>query len=195
MSSAPELSIQAAPTPNPSSRKYVLNRTLLDGAGFDFRSVGDAEASPLAAKLFAIAGVEGVFVGSSFVTVSVGLGEDPAILDAPVAEILKAHVASGDPAVDAEKLAEQRAAAEAAKQAGPMTTEDHIVRLLDTVIRPAVANDGGDIVFCGFEDGIVKLRLRGACHQCPSSLVTLKSGIENLLRRELPEVVGVEAVP
>lgn len=195
MSSAPELSIQAAPTPNPSSRKYVLNRTLLDGAGFDFRSVGDAEASPLAAKLFALAGVEGVFVGPAFVTVSVGLGEDPAKLDAPVGEVLKAHTASGEAAVDAEKLAEQRAAAEAAKQAGPMTTEDHIVRLLDTVIRPAVANDGGDIVFCGFEDGIVKLRLRGACHQCPSSLVTLKSGIENLLRRELPEVVGVEAVP
>lgn len=195
MSSAPELSIQAAPTPNPSSRKYLLNKALLDGAGFDFRSPGDAEASPLAAKLFAIAGVEGVFVGPGFVTVSVGLGEDPVKLDAPVGEALKAHAASGEPAVDAEKLAQQRAAAEAARQAGPMTTEDHIVRLLDTVIRPAVANDGGDIVFCGFEDGIVKLRMRGACHQCPSSLVTLKSGIENLLRRELPEVVGVEAVP
>lgn len=182
--------IQTEATPNPATLKFLPGRDVLGASTREFRTVDDAEASPLAARLFSIPGVTGVFFGSDFVTVTKENGEwqhlKPAILGA-----IMEHFLSGAPMLNvgaaAEVTGEEFFAPKDAE------TVVAIKELLETRIRPAVAGDGGDITFRGFRDGVVYLTMKGSCAGCPSSTATLKNGIQNLLRHFLPDVLSVEA--
>jgi Fe-S cluster biogenesis protein NfuA len=180
--------IQTEATPNPATLKFLPGRDVLVGEPRDFRSADDARISPLAAGLFSIPGVTGVFLGSDFVSVSKDTTEwnhlKPAILG-----VIMEHFLSGKPVLDEGGAL----AAEVEEFFDETDTEtvEVIKELISTRVRPAVAMDGGDITFKGFKDGTVYLHMQGACSGCPSSTATLKSGIENLLRHFVP---GVEAV-
>jgi Fe-S cluster biogenesis protein NfuA len=181
------LTITPESTPNPNSIKFKVNRVLVAGAGRDFPDAEAAKQSPLAQELFLINGVRGVFIGSNFVTVS--MTADNVWGMRPLVEgTIETHLAAGKPVV----TGGDQPVTEPVKP-GSMI-EAGILRVLENEIRPAVAMDGGDITFSSYENGIVKLHLRGSCHSCPSAVVTLKSGIENRLKQEFPEIVGVEAV-
>ena len=180
-------------TPNPLSTKFNLGRAILDGpAGRDFMSVEAAAGSPLAQELFTVPGVKGVYVGERFVTVSVHSGSDWWALRPIIVQTLGAFLMSGKPVFEQGSGSAEVKNQEAAPKFSAI--EAGIVRVLENEIQPAVAMDGGYISFAGFENGVVKLHLRGACHSCPSSMVTLKVGIENRLKQEFPEIVAVEAV-
>jgi len=181
--------IQTETTPNPATLKFLPGQTVMDLGTADFPSADAAETSPLARRIFATGGVTGVFLGNDFVTVTkeADVAWDhvkPAILGA-----IMEHFQSGAPVI------EGVAAAAHATHDGP---DGDIVRqikeLLDTRVRPAVAQDGGDITFHGFDRGVVYLHMKGACAGCPSSTLTLKMGIENLLRHYIPEVTEVRPV-
>jgi Fe-S cluster biogenesis protein NfuA len=183
--------IQTEATPNPSTLKFIPGKPVVDGDPRDFRSLEEAGVSPLAERLFGIDGVDGVFLGADFITVTKADGEwqhlKPAILGA-----IMEHYMSGAPVIRAEQGA-------AADSAGDYAEADEqivstIKELLDTRVRPAVAQDGGDITFHGFREGVVYLHMKGACAGCPSSTATLKHGIENLLRHFIPEVSEVRPV-
>lgn len=183
--------IQTEDTPNPETMKFLPGQPVLgEGNVRDFDGAEAAEASPLAAALFELGFVARVFLGSDFITVTKSQGDwqdlKPAVLG-----VIMDHFVSGRP-----MLAEDDAPA-ADRGSTEYSDEDaeiveQIVELLETRVRPAVAQDGGDIVFNHFEDGVVYLHMRGACAGCPSSTMTLKSGIENLLKHYVPEVVRVE---
>jgi Fe-S cluster biogenesis protein NfuA len=180
--------IQTEATPNPATLKFLPGRDVLVGEPRDFRSAEAAAVSPLAAGLFEIPGVTGVFLGADFVSVSKDMTEwnhlKPAILG-----VIMEHFLSGRPVLD-----EGSALADEVEEFFEETdseTVEVIKELIATRVRPAVAMDGGDITFKGFRDGTVYLHMQGACSGCPSSTATLKSGIENLLRHFVP---GVEAV-
>jgi Fe-S cluster biogenesis protein NfuA len=179
--------IQTEATPNPATLKFLPGRDVLVGEPRDFRSADAASVSPLAAGLFSIPGVTGVFLGSDFVSVSKDSTEwnhlKPAILG-----VIMEHFLSGKSVIDEGNVAED--AGEFFDETDSETVEV-IKELISTRVRPAVAMDGGDITFKGFRDGTVYLHMQGACSGCPSSTATLKSGIENLLRHFVP---GVEAV-
>lgn len=183
--------IQTEQTPNPSTLKFLPGRVVMDKGTLDFASVDTAGTSPLAKRLFAVEGVERVFFGTDFVTVTKAADKDWQILKPSILGGIMEHYTSGEPVV-----------AEAAELAGEAAAEDddevvaQIKELLETRVRPAVARDGGDIVFRGFEgsSGTVFLNMRGSCAGCPSSTATLKNGIENMLRHYIPEVNAVEAV-
>ncbi|BBU58076.1 MULTISPECIES: NifU family protein [Mameliella] len=183
--------IQTESTPNPATLKFLPGHTVLDMGTADFPSAEAASASPLAQRLFAVEGVSGVFFGNDFVTVTKTDATDwdhlkPAILGA-----IMEHFQSGQPVM-----------ADGATQAGGHADHDgadaevvgQIKELLDSRVRPAVAQDGGDITFHGFDRGVVYLHMQGACAGCPSSTLTLKMGIENLLRHYIPEVTEVRPV-
>lgn len=182
--------IQTEATPNPATLKFLPGKTVLGAATREFRSAEEGQSSPLAQRLFEIAGVSAVFFGSDFVTVTKGSGEwqhlKPAILGA-----IMEHFLSGAPVLG-EAGAEEIPADEFFDAADAETVAT-IKELLDTRIRPAVAGDGGDITFRGFRDGVVYLTMKGSCSGCPSSTATLKNGIQNLLRHFLPDVQSVEA--
>ncbi len=184
--------IQTESTPNPATLKFLPGQTVLETGTADFPNADGAAASPLAQRLFAVPGVAGVFLGNDFVTVTRVDGQDwdhlkPALLGA-----IMEHFQSGDPVM-------------ADGQGGAAGHADHhdeadaevvgqIKELLDSRVRPAVAQDGGDITFHGFDRGVVYLHMQGACAGCPSSTLTLKMGIENLLRHYIPEVTEVRPV-
>ncbi len=181
--------IQTEATPNPATLKFLPGRDVLAGEPRDFRTAEASAVSPLAAGLFSIPGVTGVFLGSDFVSVSKDSTEwnhiKPAILG-----VIMEHFLSGKPVID-EGGAVAEAGGEEFFDATDSETVEIIKELISTRVRPAVAMDGGDITFKGFRDGTVYLHMQGACSGCPSSTATLKSGIENLLRHFVP---GVEAV-
>jgi Fe-S cluster biogenesis protein NfuA len=185
----PAMFIQTEPTPNPATLKFLPGRTVLPSGTLDMRDGDAAAQSPLAERLFAIAGVSGVFFGSDFIAVTKGNGEwqqlKPAILGA-----IMEHFMSGAPIVRGEEAAAASTADEFfdAKDSETVAT---IKELIEARVRPAVANDGGDITFRGFKDGVVYLDMKGACSGCPSSTATLRHGIQNLLRHYLPDVVEV----
>jgi Fe-S cluster biogenesis protein NfuA len=180
--------IQTEATPNPATLKFLPGRPVLETGTLDLRDPADAAKSPLAERLFAISGVDGVFFGSDFITVSKAKGEwqqlKPAILGA-----IMEHFMSGAPLI---KEGEVEAASDEFFEAADADTVATIKDLIETRVRPAVANDGGDITFKGFKDGIVYLHMKGACSGCPSSTATLRHGIQNLLRHYVPEVVEVQ---
>jgi len=185
--------IQTESTPNPQTLKFLPGRTVMGQGTADFPSADGAERSPLAQRLFEVPGVAGVFLGADFITVTKGEAEwahiKPSILG-----VIMEHFTQGLP-VMADPSATAPAAADHAAHDGPdAEIVDQIKELLDTRVRPAVAQDGGDIIFQGFEDGVVYLTMRGSCSGCPSSTMTLKSGIENMLKHYVPEVVEVRAV-
>jgi len=182
--------IQTESTPNPATLKFLPGQSVLDAGTADFPSVEAAETSPLARRIFAVDGVTGVFLGLDFVTVTKGDAVEwdhikPAILGA-----VMEHYQSGAPVIEGVQAASGHA--EHDGEDGDIVNQ--IKELLDTRVRPAVAQDGGDITFYGFERGIVYLHMQGACAGCPSSTLTLKMGIENLLRHYIPEVVEVRPV-
>jgi Fe-S cluster biogenesis protein NfuA len=182
--------IQTEATPNPSTLKFIPGRTVLADGTADFRAKADSVASPLARRLFDIDGVDGVFLGSDFISVTKGGAEwqhlKPMILGA-----IMEHYQSGEAAAPAGGANDDT---EGAFDPADAETVKLIKELLETRVRPAVAQDGGDITFSGFKDGIVYLHMRGACSGCPSSTATLRHGIENLLRHFCPDVQEVQAV-
>jgi Fe-S cluster biogenesis protein NfuA len=180
--------IQTEATPNPASLKFLPGRVVLDAGTAEFRSPDDAGASPLAERLFAVPGVNGVFLGSDFITVTKADGEWPHIKPAILGAIME-HFTSGMPVLRGEPEATD---GEEFFAEGDSETVATIKELIETRVRPAVAQDGGDITFRGFRDGVVYLNMRGSCAGCPSSTATLKHGIENLLRHFVPEVREIQ---
>ena len=183
--------IQTESTPNPATMKFLPGQTVLDAGTADFPSAEASEASPLAQRVFAVEGVTGVFFGTDFVTVTKSEAHDWAHLRPAVLGAIMEHFQSGAP-VMAGDAAVNSGHAEHVGEDGAIVGQ--IKELLDTRVRPAVAQDGGDITFHGFERGVVYLHMQGACAGCPSSTLTLKMGIENLLRHYIPEVVEVRPV-
>ena len=182
--------IQTEATPNPATLKFIPGKPVLAEGTADFRRKDDATSSPLASRLFDIDGVEGVFFGSDFISVTKGGAEWPHLKPMILGAIME-HYMSGVAAVDADGANDTSAGNYDPKDEEIVGT---IKELLETRVRPAVAQDGGDITFSGFRDGIVYLHMRGACAGCPSSTATLRHGIENLLRHFCPEVQEVKAV-
>lgn len=184
--------IQTEATPNPATLKFLPGKPVLPGGTRDYRDAQAAAESPLAQKLFAVRGVSGVFLGQDFITVTKADAEwqhmKPAILGLIMDHYLSGlpMLAGGGPgdAVNSEEFFEE----------GDAEIVTTIKQLLDTRVRPAVAQDGGDITFHGFREGVVYLNMKGSCAGCPSSTATLKHGIENLLRHFVPEVSEVRAV-
>lgn len=181
--------IQTETTPNPATLKFIPGRVVLPEGTRDFRSDEDAAASPLAEKLFAVPGVTGVFFGNDFVTVTKGDAEWPHMKPAILGVIME-HFMSGAPVMKSEAA---EAATDEFFDPAHADTVATIKELLETRVRPAVANDGGDITFKGFRDGVVYLTMKGACSGCPSSTATLRHGIQNLLRHFVPDVTEVRA--
>ena len=179
--------IQTEPTPNPATLKFLPGQTIMASGTADFDSPEAASRSPLAVRLFQIPGVTRVFLGADFISVSKADSEEWHVLKPSILGALMEHLTAGRPIIE-----------DAGAEAAPDAEETEIVReikeLLDTRVRPAVAQDGGDIIYRGFESGIVYLHLQGSCAGCPSSTATLKMGIENLLKHYIPEVEAVEAV-
>ncbi len=180
--------IQTEVTPNPATLKFLPGRTVLAAGTLDLPNRDAAAKSPLAERLFDVAGVSGVFFGSDFITVTKSDGEwqqlKPAILGA-----IMEHFMNGAPLLRDQD--ERATADEEFFDQNDADTVASIKELIETRVRPAVANDGGDIVFRGFKDGVVYLNMQGSCSGCPSSTATLRHGIQNLLRHYLPEVVEV----
>jgi Fe-S cluster biogenesis protein NfuA len=187
--------IQTEATPNPSTIKFLPGQAVMASGTRDFASFEEAEASPLAAAIFSTGDVEGVFFGRDFISVTAAPGAEWRDLKPQVIEVLLDHFASGAPLFRAGSAADIRVADEDLGDA-PEDAEivEQIRELIDTRVRPAVAQDGGDIVYRGFRGGTVFLALQGACSGCPSSTMTLKHGIESLLKHYVPEVEAVEAV-
>ncbi|MDP3919705.1 MAG: SUF system NifU family Fe-S cluster assembly protein [Candidatus Omnitrophota bacterium] len=180
-----EVEIRAQVTPNPNTLKFSLGRNLLESGSYDFPTSESAAASPLATKLFAVENVTGVMIGMDFVTVAKLPDKDWQVIVPDVVETLQAFAKSGENAVIVTGSDQAQSMSEAEKK---------IREILDNEIRPAVARDGGDIVFYSFENGIVKVHLQGSCSACPSSLLTLKAGIEHRLKQEMPEIIEVQQV-
>jgi Fe-S cluster biogenesis protein NfuA len=184
--------IQTEPTPNPATLKFLPGKTVLGSGTVDYRSKAEAAASPLASRLFEVDGVTGVFLGSDFISVTKGNAEWPHIRPAILGAIME-HYMSGAPVVGS-GMADADEDLEEEYDPKDEETVQTIKELLDTRVRPAVANDGGDITFHGFREGVVYLHMRGACSGCPSSTATLRHGIENLLKHFCPDVQEVRPV-
>ena len=188
--------IETETTPNPATLKFLPGRQVMPSGTRDFADPESAEASPLASALFSLGDVTGVFFGSDFVSVTAAQGTDWAALKPQVVAVLLDHFVSEAP------LFAGGDAAGIAVPAEDDTVEDNpedadviaqIRELIETRVRPAVAGDGGDIIYRGFREGVVFLQMQGACAGCPSSTATLKQGIEGLLKHYVPEVTEVRA--
>ena len=182
--------IETEGTPNPATLKFLPGRDVMGGGTADYAGAELAGNSPLALALFALPGVSRVFLGSDFVTVTKADEADWHALKPAVLGALMEHFVANRPVVEGVALGDEEEAVAPEDQ----EVVDQIKDLLDTRVRPAVAGDGGDIVFRGYRDGVVRLHMQGACSGCPSSSATLKHGIENMLRHYVPEVVAVEQV-
>jgi Fe-S cluster biogenesis protein NfuA len=181
--------IQTEQTPNPATLKFLPGREVLGSGTADFTTAEAAANSPLAQRLFAIQGVSGVFLGADFITVSKADEREWHLLKPAILGVVMEHFTAGRPVL----TAPADAAAEEAVAEEDREVVAQIKELLDTRVRPAVAQDGGDIIFQGYDKGVVFLHMQGACAGCPSSTATLKMGIENMLRHYIPEVVEVRA--
>ena len=177
--------IQPMGTPNPRSVKFLTDRTLVDVGSADFRSPESCERSPLARKLFDLDHVEGVFLCQNFVTVTADRDDQWTTLSPTIVDVLREHLMADEPILTGE-------VDDHGGEQGEVETK--VKEILDKQIRPAVAMDGGDIMFVGFQNGVVQLKMQGACGGCPSSTATLRQGIEARLRHFIPQVQSVEAV-
>jgi Fe-S cluster biogenesis protein NfuA len=179
--------IQTEETPNPATLKFIPGKIVMPEGTADFRNSESTDRSPLAHALFAVGGVSGVFLGSDFISVSKQEDADWFALRPAVLAAIMDHFTSGLPVIEPSE-----------NPSGVDPADSEIVvqikELLETRVRPAVAQDGGDIVFHGFDEGVVYLHMQGSCAGCPSSTATLKAGIENMLRYYIPEVLEVRAV-
>lgn len=180
--------IQTEATPNPATLKFLPGQTVLNAGSADFPTEESAHVSPLAKRLFMVEGVTGVFLGPDFITVTKD-DQDWAHLKPAILGVIMEHFTSGQPVMETEARA-----GHVEVEGEDKVIVGQITELLDTRVRPAVAQDGGDITFHGFDKGVVYLHMRGACAGCPSSTMTLKMGIENLLKHYIPEVTEVRPV-
>ena len=184
--------IQTEATPNPATLKFIPGRVVVDGGPMEFASRESATRSPLAEKLFEVPGVTGVFYGSDFITVTKANGEwqqlKPAILGAIMEHYMSGAPLLADGSAGSDEAADEKDEFFNEADADTVAT---IKDLIETRVRPAVANDGGDITFRGFKDGVVYLNMKGSCAGCPSSTATLQHGIQNLLKHFVPDVVEV----
>ena len=193
----PFMLIETERTPNPATRKFLPGRTVMDTGGRDFPNADAAEASPLASALFSTGMVDGVYFGRDFISVSAAPTIEWEDLEPEVLGLLLDHFT-----LDAPLFAQGGAAGIDIAAEGPAFEEDpadaeiidQIKELIETRVRPAVAQDGGDIVYRGYKEGKLFLQMQGACAGCPSSAITLKRGIEGLIKHYVPEVETVEAV-
>jgi len=183
--------IQTEQTPNPATLKFIPGKPVLPDGVVDFRSADDAAGkSPLAERLFGIDDVEGVFLGADFITVTKRDAAEWYLLKPAILGVIMEHFTAG------QAVMHDGATVEVDEKIDEESAEivSQIKELLETRVRPAVAQDGGDIVFHAFQQGVVYLHMRGACAGCPSSTATLKMGIENMLRHYIPEVTEVRSV-
>ncbi len=187
MNEPKDIQIWAEVTPNPHTLKFNLNQILLQAGSLNFTDKEKAKGSLLPEALIAIENVAGVMVGVSFVAVTKMPTADWAPLVEPIISKIRELLSGSVPLFSPEALV-------ATQGSGASDIEQRIIDILDNEIRPAVALDGGDIIFVGFENGIVKLRMQGACRSCPSSVMTLKIGVENRLKQVIPEVKEVVQV-
>ena len=187
--------IETETTPNPATLKFLPGQVVMTGGTRDFADEGEAEASPLAEALFTLGDVTGVFFGQDFVSVTIAPGSEWSDVKSDVIGILLDHFSAGMPLFRPGSAAEI-AVPDDEPMDDPADAEivAQIKELIETRVRPAVANDGGDIIYRGFDKGTVYLRMQGACSGCPSSTATLKNGIEQLLKHYVPEVTEVRAV-
>ncbi len=183
--------IETEVTPNPDTLKFLPGQSLLESGTANFTDPDSADGSPLATAMFAIPGVTGVFIGHDFVTISKSTEDDWDGLKPNVLAGLMQFFASGAPVLNFKDETGSLAVDEDEADADII---EQIKTLLDEKVRPAVAGDGGDIIYHGFKEGVVYLQMQGACAGCPSSTITLKHGIENLLKYYVPEVVDVRSV-
>ncbi len=183
--------IQTEPTPNPATMKFIPGRTVLESGTLEMRDRAEAAKSPLAERLFDVPGVTGVFLGSDFITITKGEQDWPQLKPAILGAIME-HFMSGAPVVQADAQGDEEEGE--FYDTADTDTVATIKELIETRVRPAVANDGGDITFRGFKDGVVYLSMKGACSGCPSSTATLRHGIQNLLRHFVPDVTEVRPV-
>ncbi|MHB1205609.1 MAG: NifU family protein [Rhodospirillaceae bacterium] len=181
--------IQTEDTPNPAALKFLPGRDVLTAGVADFTSREEAARSPLARLLFEIEGVQGVFLGSDFITVTKAGDKSWQVLKPMVLGAVMDHFTAGAPVME---TAEDAAATSDDGEDSEIVSQ--IKELIETRVRPGVAQDGGDIIYRGFKNGTVYLQMRGSCAGCPSSTATLKHGIENMLRHYVPEVLQVEAI-
>lgn len=179
--------IQTEATPNPLTLKFMPGVTVMPEGTLFITSAQEAKKSPMAQALFEVQGVTAVFFGADFITVTKDEASDWASLKPLLLTAIMDNFMAGKPVLLEAKTAQADVGEES-------ELVKQIRELIDTRVRPAVAQDGGDIIFRGFHDGIVQLELHGACSGCPSSTITLKNGIENMLKHYVPEVVAVEAV-
>lgn len=179
--------IQTEQTPNPATLKFLPGRIVMESGTANFTTAESAHRSPLAERMFGIDGVTGVFLGSDFVTVTKDAEQEWHALKPAILGVIMEHFTAGRAVINSEA----EAAVESQGEDDEIVTQ--IKELIETRVRPAVAQDGGDIIFRGFEDGIVYLHMQGSCSGCPSSTATLKAGIENMLRHYVPEVIEVRA--
>jgi Fe-S cluster biogenesis protein NfuA len=182
--------IQTESTPNPATLKFLPGQAVLGAGTADFPSPNDADNSPLAQRVFSVKGVAAVFFGTDFVTVTKADDADWDHIKPGILGAIMEHFQSGQPVMEGTN----KAAGHAEHSGEDEQIVNQIKDLLDTRVRPAVAQDGGDITFHGFDRGVVYLHMQGACAGCPSSTITLKMGIENLLRHYIPEVIEVRPV-
>lgn len=181
----PKVAVFVEPTPNPNGLKFIVGREIISGAGHEFASSAEAVGSPLAEKLFELQGVEGVFIGANFVSVRKTTEAEWSAIEPDAITIIEEGAAPG-----------RKIVADAPKQEAPTTEaadgpEAIIRKILDEEVRPAIAGDGGDVTFEKYVDGVLTLRLMGSCSGCPSSLMTLRMGIERRLREDVPELKEV----
>jgi Fe-S cluster biogenesis protein NfuA len=181
--------IQTEATPNPATLKFLPGRAVLETGTLDLRNRDDAAQSPLAERLFAVDGVSGVFFGSDFIAVTKQDTAEWQHLKPMILGGIMEHFMSGAPLLNS--VSAEADEADEFFDAADAETVATIKELIETRVRPAVANDGGDITFKGFKDGVVYLNMKGACSGCPSSTATLRHGIQNLLRHFLPDVTEV----
>ena len=190
--------IETESTPNPATLKFLPGRPVMETGTRDFASPEEAEASPLAQALFTLGDVSGVFFGRDFVSVTIAPGAEWSMAKPDVLGIIMDHFLGDMPLFSPARAAGISVPGEAeggfADDPADAAIIDQIKELIETRVRPAVANVGGDIVYRGFQKGIVFLHMRGSCAGCPASTATLKGGIENLLRYYVPEVTEVRAV-
>lgn len=185
------VTVYAESTPNPASMKFVLNSWIIEEGSVEYNSKQEAANCPLAYQLFSFSGVTGVFIAANFITVSKDASLDWFDLMPLVREFIRNYILSGDPVFRGP--VEQVADPTIAQTKTSSAVETKIIETLDEYVKPAVEQDGGAIHFKSFENGVVTVIMKGSCSGCPSSTVTLKSGIENLLKQLVPEVKEVVA--
>ncbi|MER3498029.1 MAG: NifU family protein [Chitinophagaceae bacterium] len=189
----PVISIYIEMTPNPETMKFVANKLLYPGKSIDFPDAESARPSPLASELFGFPFIKAVFIASNFVTLTKTMDTEWNDVIPSIREFLKQYLEEGKPVINEEEVAAMKQESSNVASADDSDVVKRIKELLDNYVRPAVEMDGGAIQFKSYDDGVVNLMLQGSCSGCPSSMITLKAGIEGMMKRMIPEVKEVVA--